>query len=280
MDSLNQNGQKFAHAIASARRQFYEVEKAKNSAEKLHIVGAGRALTSAYEQLRNAAEYTEEHLLLQRAIRRFYKRTFLTNSAADIHTSGDELITELTLAGYIKNDSVPVALAKDLSILASEYYSAYSSFHSPTNDQADRWWIAVLAVEVEVRLNDLALRDVFVDSLANGIAAAVSSGSIGEGFKALGQTMLAGLGDMLIAFGRQVIATAGLFEALRAKLVGVLDHGAIVDGSADAVALNRLARGTGQRLLQDIGASLLRAASGGAPSDRHAPEHAGSPTHD
>ena len=162
MDSLNQNGQKFAHAIASARRQFYEVEKAKNSAEKLHIVGAGRALTSAYEQLRNAAEYTEEHLLLQRAIRRFYKRTFLTNSAADIHTSGDELITELTLAGYIKNDSVPVALAKDLSILASEYYSAYSSFHSPTNDQADRWCIDVLAVEVEARLNDLALRDVFV----------------------------------------------------------------------------------------------------------------------
>jgi len=87
----------------------------------------------------------------------------------------------------------------------------------------------------------VALRDVLVDSLANGIAAAVSSGSIGEGFKALGQTMLAGLGDMLIAFGRQVIVTAGLFEALRAKLVGAITN----PGALAAVGVAMVALGAG-----------------------------------
>jgi hypothetical protein len=72
-------------------------------------------------------------------------------------------------------------------------------------------------------------------------------------------------------------------ESGRATLIvdaRYLPPGGMLGAAADAVALNRLARGTGQRLLQDIGASLLRGASGGAPSDRHAPEHAGSPTHD
>lgn len=162
MNNLNSDGQRFAGAVAAARRQQADLARAHQAAEKLHVVGAGRALTSAYEQLRNAAEYTEEHLLLQRAVRRFYKRIFLTHNAADIHTSGDELITELTLAGYIANNTVPVALARDLSILAGEYYSAYSKLHSATNDKADRWCVDVLAVEVEARLNDRALRDVFV----------------------------------------------------------------------------------------------------------------------
>ena len=162
MDTLNSDGQRFAQAIASARSRFLETQDAKSAAEKVHVIGAGRALTSAYEQLRNAAEYTEEHLLLQRAIRRFYKRTFLTNNAADIHTSGDELVTELTLAGYIPNDSVPSELAREMSIVASEYFSAYGSLHSPTNDRADRWCIDVLAVDIESRLSDWELRDVFV----------------------------------------------------------------------------------------------------------------------
>ncbi len=45
-----------------------------NRATKVHVAGVGKTLSTAYEQLRNAAEYTEEHLLLQRTIRRFFRR--------------------------------------------------------------------------------------------------------------------------------------------------------------------------------------------------------------
>jgi hypothetical protein len=72
-------------------------------------------------------------------------------------------------------------------------------------------------------------------------------------------------------------------ESGRATLIvdaRYLPPGGLIGAAADAVALNRLARRTGQRLLQDIGASLLLAAGGGEPSERHAPEHAGTPTGD
>ncbi len=58
-----------------------------------------------------------------------------------------------------------------------------------------------------------------------------------------------------------------------------LPPGGLLGAAADTVALHRLARRTGQRLLQDVGAGLLRAAAD-VPSDRHSPEHAGSPTSD
>jgi hypothetical protein len=67
-------------------------------------------------------------------------------------------------------------------------------------------------------------------------------------------------------------------ESGRATLIldaRYLPPGGLLGAAADAVALHRLARRTGQRLLQDIAASLLRAAAD-APSDRDAPEHAGS----
>jgi len=63
-------------------------------------------------------------------------------------------------------------------------------------------------------------------------------------------------------------------ESGRATLVldaRYLPPGGILGAAADAVALHRLARLTGQRLLQDIGAGLR------ASSERNAPDHAGSP---
>jgi hypothetical protein len=54
-----------------------------------------------------------------------------------------------------------------------------------------------------------------------------------------------------------------------------LPPGGLLGAAADAVALNRLARQTGQRFLQDVGIGLLHAVS-----DRDAPQHARSPSRD
>jgi len=54
-----------------------------------------------------------------------------------------------------------------------------------------------------------------------------------------------------------------------------LPPGGIIGAAADAVALHRLARQTGQRFLRDVGVGLSRLVS-----DRRAPEHARSPTRD
>lgn len=124
MPELNSLGTKFAGQLQHVQSFAIERGQQEAKAEKVHVVGGGATLSTVYEQLRNAAEYTEEHLLLQRAIRRFYQRLYLSRSDNQIESSGEEVIVELTLAGYVKNDSIPLSTAKQISRLAGEYYQA------------------------------------------------------------------------------------------------------------------------------------------------------------
>jgi len=90
MDTLSIIGEQFRSALSSARTFRERSRSQQEKQEKVHVVGAGATLTSAYEQLRNAAENTEEHLLVQNAIRRFYRQLFLTRDHKDLARSGDE----------------------------------------------------------------------------------------------------------------------------------------------------------------------------------------------
>ena len=105
MTPLNQTGQQLVQGLMHANNADDADRQAVSRATKVNVVGAGGALTAAYEQLRNAAENTEEHLLLQNAIRRFYKQLFIARDESLVRTSGNELAVELTFAGYVANDS-------------------------------------------------------------------------------------------------------------------------------------------------------------------------------
>lgn len=146
--SLNSIGRTFADALAAAVRHDDALAASKEHGQKVHVTGAGGTLTFAYEQLRNAAEYTEEHLLLQRAIRRFYRRVFLARDVAYAKKSGEELIVELTLAGYLENDTISPNTIEIINKLAAGYYEAYRKYHK------DAWTLDVLAVETELLLNN------------------------------------------------------------------------------------------------------------------------------
>lgn len=154
-DTLNNFGQKFTDALSAASFRMDTTAANEAHAQKVHVTGAGRTLTFAYEQLRNAAEYTEEHLLLQRAIRRFFKRLFLSRDDGRIRTSGEELIVELTLAGYLQNDTVPVPTVETISKMAVDFYAAQTKYGK------DAWGVDILAVETERLLNDDTKRLVF-----------------------------------------------------------------------------------------------------------------------
>jgi hypothetical protein len=154
-NSLNEIGRNFADALKTATTQNDMAAASQDSGEKVHVTGAGRTLTFAYEQLRNAAEYTEEHLLLQRAILRFYRRVFLARDINIVKDSGEELIIELTLAGYLQNDSIMASTIDEINRLASDYFGAHMK------RSKDTWTLNVLAVEVERLLNQDLKRDVF-----------------------------------------------------------------------------------------------------------------------
>ncbi len=163
--SLNANGQSLTQLLAHAQQQLQAKNTQHIHAQKVHIVGAGGAVTAAYEQLRNAAEYAEEHTLLQRAIRRFYRRLFLVRDERQIRDSGEELAIELTLAGYIENDTVTEHTVSVISKLAASHYAAYIALnkdHAIAREQVETWTIEVLAVRIDWELNNPALAGAYV----------------------------------------------------------------------------------------------------------------------
>ena len=165
MQSSHTNATTLARLLRAAHDKIDRGVVKHENETKTHIVGAGRAVTAAYEQLRNAAENAEEHLLLQRAIRRFYRRLFLLRDAKQIAESGEELAIELTLAGYLPNDTIPESTIKHIRRLAKSYYEAYESLlaeRKTTHAEAESWTLDVLAVQVEWLLNDPALTDAYV----------------------------------------------------------------------------------------------------------------------
>jgi len=138
-----------AHARNEATRAYH------SQGELIEVPGMGKALSSAYEQLRNAAEYAEEHLLLQRAIRRFYHRSlsFFTHKTPE--KLGEELILELTQAGYLQNKTYGHHVAVQINSLiehAMDTYWAMRKSHVGREKAAD-WTLEELSVTTEELLN-------------------------------------------------------------------------------------------------------------------------------
>lgn len=117
------------------------------------VPNVGQTLSSAYEYLRNAAEYAEEHLLLQRSIKRFYQRNlFVVHRQAA--TLGSELVSELILAGYIPNGSLKTTALPTINSLALRYVEAYDhAVPSVSAETAKDWAIACLSSEIEMLLH-------------------------------------------------------------------------------------------------------------------------------
>ncbi len=98
--------------LLAARAYNAEALARKQEGKIIEVPGIGQNIASAYEQLRRAAESAEEQLLLQRAIRRFYRRSIAFSSNKEPSGVGSELILDLTHAGYLANQSVSAQTAK------------------------------------------------------------------------------------------------------------------------------------------------------------------------
>lgn len=166
MTPLNQTGQRLVQELAHANSADDVDQRRIARAEKVNIVGAGGALTAAYEQLRNAAENTEEHLLLQNAIRRFYKQSFVARDEALVRASGNELAVELTFAGYVANDSLTKSQLNTISQVAAAHYDAYEALLNRRSlglDKSIDWILDTLSVAVESTLNSHRRDNAFID---------------------------------------------------------------------------------------------------------------------
>ncbi|HYH75829.1 MAG TPA: hypothetical protein VD735_07785 [Candidatus Saccharimonadales bacterium] len=141
--------------LEAAEHRNHQIRSRNEHGTIIQVPGTGKAISSAYEQLRNAAEYTEEHLLLQRAIRRFYHRNLSFFSHKSPGNIGEELVVELTQAGYLQNHSVSHETAATILHLTNEYMHAYWQMRDShvSREDAMEWTLAILSVETEEMLN-------------------------------------------------------------------------------------------------------------------------------
>lgn len=143
--------------LGNARVHDAETHRQNTEGTPIHVSHTGKIISTAYEQLRNAAEYTEEHLLLQRAIKRYYYRNFslFAMRHGNLGNVGEELIVELTQAGYLRNGQFSTETADKLRRLAEEYFHTYTQLREAriSRDNAMDWAISLLSVESEAILS-------------------------------------------------------------------------------------------------------------------------------
>lgn len=138
--------------LLSTLESFENAEKQTAPSETFHVQNTGHIVSSLYEQLRNASENTEEHLLLQRAIRRFFSRTLPFIDRVPSKEMAEELITELTLAEYITNDSVTLDEIRRINDLVQQLTRSYWQIVDQKTvqpEQAKVWVLDMLAVRSE-----------------------------------------------------------------------------------------------------------------------------------
>lgn len=141
------------------RRQLAEIkaEKPETDGQLINVAGVGSVVSSAYEQLRNAAEYTQQHLLRQGAIKRFYSRNLSFSRSREINKSlAEELVIELTQAGYIKNNTLPYDILEKIQSLITHHYHTFWRMIEARARQGDAQNITLdlLSVGTEMIISD------------------------------------------------------------------------------------------------------------------------------
>jgi hypothetical protein len=141
--------------LEAARHRDQQIHARNSYGSIIQVSGTGKAISSAYEQLRNAAEYTEEHLLLQRAIRRYFNRRLSFFTKREVGDIGEELIVELTQAGYLRNRTISIETAATIRNLATDYMHAYWQLREAHvgRDDASEWILDIISVETEEMLH-------------------------------------------------------------------------------------------------------------------------------
>jgi hypothetical protein len=144
----------FCRQLAAVRVASEAQQAEAKQLQKIQVAGVGQAISAAYEQLRIAAENTEEHLLLQRAIRRFYTRNVSFHARKAPKPSGEELLVELTQSGYLKNGTIASSVPERIDELLQNQHALFWKLrdHKITHKVASGWVLDGLSVETEALL--------------------------------------------------------------------------------------------------------------------------------
>src|SRR5688572_25005652 len=152
------------------------------STEPVHVKGVASGVYFVYEQIRNAADATQRHLLLRSAIERYLRRNVYLRDPASAPIAED-LIIELTQARYLKNDSISKKTMRDINRLVSQYITFFQQLaasHTVPVSRATTWAYQVMSVLIERMTDPQPLTEGLLDTANHHYLQAVSRQSFGN----------------------------------------------------------------------------------------------------
>lgn len=119
----------------------------------------------AYERLRNAIDYQDEHLLRKNAIERILKRRLVAGVTAD--DVAEPLILELIRGRYLPNNSLPVTVISDAAQIVNAYIHLWSQVPTQASHEVSsklfEFYIGLLSVQINELLAPTTREDALVD---------------------------------------------------------------------------------------------------------------------
>ncbi|MEI6850691.1 MAG: hypothetical protein WCK26_01860 [Candidatus Saccharibacteria bacterium] len=158
---LNANGLQLSNQLAAVKLSSSNESKGR----LINVAGVGGVVSVAYEQLRNAAEYAQEHLLIQNAIRRFFVRSLSFHNHTTVRkTISEDLIIELTQSGYIKNNSQSSEVITKLKHVIHKHYNNYWRLKAAGIDdhKVHDWTLDLLSIESETILVEDTIQTIYL----------------------------------------------------------------------------------------------------------------------
>ncbi len=139
-----------------------DIPQPETHGETVHVDGVGGRLIFAYEQLRNAAEYTEQHLLMRRAVERFLQRTVDFRHDKPIAT---ELVIDLTQSRYLKNDTVAESTIAGMDNTLARFAQLFreASAYEKETHKLREWILQTASVHLEQYLAPHSHTGAFAD---------------------------------------------------------------------------------------------------------------------
>lgn len=158
---LNANGCQLYNGLTALSAE----SKQEYTGRYINVAGVGKIVSTAYEQLRNAAENAQENLLLRRAVRRFFIRElFLRVKDVDGKQVAEDLVVELTQAGYLKNNTQPIGVTSEIGDIINQHFNNYRRFiaNGVPEKTAQSWSLDLLSLSCEKILLPDELQPLFV----------------------------------------------------------------------------------------------------------------------
>ncbi|MFA6132328.1 MAG: hypothetical protein WC702_04720 [Patescibacteria group bacterium] len=141
----------YLRAFFATVREAKIAKETKPEGEVIAVSDTVSAAASVYENVRNALEYDEEHLLRRNAIRRILKRRF---GEEDVVALSSDLIHELIWARYFPNNFVSTKILDEVASVFRKFQPLFAQAEEAGRDtqRFNLWLLDVLSTEIEYKL--------------------------------------------------------------------------------------------------------------------------------